>query len=52
MLQQHQQPGLHGTQGFEGFLSSKEQLRKRAKSNVKPDDRLFSLSSKTSPVVS
>ncbi|KAG1658565.1 hypothetical protein FOA52_005569 [Chlamydomonas sp. UWO 241] len=35
--------------GFEGFLASKETLRKRARSN-KADERLFSLSSKTSPV--
>lgn len=35
--------------GFEGFLSSKETLRKRSRS-YKPEDRLFSLSSKSSPV--
>mmetsp|Transcript_6024 Transcript_6024/g.13144 ORF Transcript_6024/g.13144 Transcript_6024/m.13144 type:complete len:123 (-) Transcript_6024:824-1192(-) len=34
--------------GFEGFLSSKDNLRKRSRT-YKPDERLFSLSSKTSP---
>ena len=38
------------TQGFEGFLSSKDALRKRARA-FKPEDRLFSLSSKTSIAV-
>ncbi|KAK9915672.1 hypothetical protein WJX75_002489 [Coccomyxa subellipsoidea] len=33
--------------GFEGFLSSKDALRKRARA-FKPEDRAFSLSSKTS----
>lgn len=41
-----------GLQGFEGFLSSKEALRKRQNRAWKPEDRLFSLSSQTSPVVS
>uniref|UniRef100_A0A7R9YY72 Chromatin modification-related protein MEAF6 n=1 Tax=Chlamydomonas euryale TaxID=1486919 RepID=A0A7R9YY72_9CHLO len=36
--------------GFEGFLSSKETLRKRARSS-KAEERLFSLSSKTSPLM-
>eukprot|EP00879_Flechtneria_rotunda_P004799 GHRR01005071.1.p3 GENE.GHRR01005071.1~~GHRR01005071.1.p3 ORF type:complete len:126 (+),score=25.72 GHRR01005071.1:567-944(+) len=36
--------------GFEGFLSSKEALRKRQNRAWKPEDRLFSLSSKSSPV--
>lgn len=35
--------------GFDGFLSSKEMLRKRTRT-FKPEDRLFSLASKTSPV--
>jgi hypothetical protein len=39
-------------QGFEGFLSTKEALRKRQQRAFKPEDRLFSLSSNTSPVVS
>jgi len=39
-------------QGFEGFLSSKEALRKRQARAWKQEDRLFSLSSRTSPVVS
>lgn len=38
-------------QGFEGFLSSKEALRKRQARGWKPGDRLFSLSSRSSPVV-
>ncbi|BDA44101.1 probable chromatin modification-related protein MEAF6 [Coccomyxa sp. Obi] len=33
--------------GFEGFLSSKDALRKRARA-FKPEDRAFSLSSKSS----
>lgn len=37
-------------QGFDGFLNSKDILRKKSR-NFKPEDRLFSLSSKTSPVV-
>ena len=37
-------------QGFEGFLSSKDALRKRAR-NFKLEDRAFSLSSVTSPAV-
>jgi chromatin modification-related protein EAF6 len=37
--------------GFDGFLSSKETLRKRVRV-WKPEDRIFSLSSKSSPVVS
>ena len=37
--------------GFEGFLSSKEALRKRGRA-WKPEDRLFSLSSRSSPIVS
>eukprot|EP00775_Hariotina_reticulata_P004884 gene4884-5129_t len=36
--------------GFEGFLSTKEALRKRQARAWKPEDRLFSLSSRTSPV--
>ncbi|WIA35798.1 hypothetical protein OEZ86_004187 [Tetradesmus obliquus] len=36
--------------GFEGFLSTKEALRKRQQRAFKPEDRLFSLSSHTSPV--
>lgn len=35
--------------GFDGFLNSKDILRKKSR-NFKPEDRLFSLSSKTSPV--
>uniref|UniRef100_A0A7S2SZM4 Chromatin modification-related protein MEAF6 n=1 Tax=Chloropicon primus TaxID=1764295 RepID=A0A7S2SZM4_9CHLO len=35
-------------QGYEGFLSSKDNLRKRART-FKIEDRLFSLSSRTSP---
>ncbi|KXZ46738.1 hypothetical protein GPECTOR_41g703 [Gonium pectorale] len=35
--------------GFEGFLNSKDVLRKKTRS-FKPEDRLFSLSSKSSPV--
>lgn len=52
------QAQAHGTwflfdpQGFDGFLSSKEALRKRQNRAWKPEDKLFSLSSKTSPVVS
>lgn len=42
------QPGTV-LKGFEGFLSSKETLRKRSRS-YKPEDKLFSLSSKSSPV--
>ncbi len=34
-------------QGFDGFLSSKDTLRKRAR-NFKTEDRTFSLSSRTS----
>merc|ERR1739848_194900 len=34
--------------GYEGFLSSKDNLRKRART-FKIEDRLFSLSSRTSP---
>lgn len=34
--------------GFEGFLSSKDTLRKRARA-YRPEDRVFSLSSKSSP---
>ncbi|KAK9808780.1 hypothetical protein WJX72_003528 [[Myrmecia] bisecta] len=34
--------------GFEGFLSSKDTLRKRARA-FKAEDRAFSLSSRTSP---
>jgi hypothetical protein len=37
-------------QGFDGYLSSKDNLRKKARS-FKMDDRMFSLSSSTSPVV-
>lgn len=33
-------------QGFDGFLASKENQRKRARA-YKPEDRLFSLSSKS-----
>lgn len=40
-----------GLQGFEGFLSSKDALRKRARA-FKPEDRAFSLSSRTSAAVS
>ncbi len=40
----------HSTQGFDGFLASKENLRKRGRS-YKPEDRLFALSSRTSPAV-
>lgn len=43
-------PATPVVQGFEGFLSSKDNLRKRSKT-YKPEDRLFSLSSRTSPVV-
>ncbi|GLC56290.1 hypothetical protein PLESTB_001088800 [Pleodorina starrii] len=35
--------------GFEGFLNSKDILRKKSRT-FKPEDRLFSLSSKSSPV--
>lgn len=42
---------LRPCQGFDGFLSSKDVLRKKTRS-FKPEDRLFSLSSKTSAVVS
>ena len=38
-------------QGFEGFLSSKDALRKRARA-FKVEDRAFSLSSKTFPAAS
>jgi hypothetical protein len=38
-------------QGFEAHLSSKEALRKRALRSWKPEDRWFSLSSTSSPVV-
>ncbi|CAL5218589.1 g284 [Coccomyxa viridis] len=34
--------------GFEGFLSSKDTLRKRARA-YRPEDKIFSLSSKSSP---
>lgn len=44
---EHSQAG-NALKGFEGFLSSKEALRKRPR-GTKPEDRLFSLSSKTSP---
>eukprot|EP00983_Pelagomonas_calceolata_P090850 1157471-Pelagomonas_calceolata.AAC.4 len=40
--------------GFEGMLSSKDHMRKRArnyKQEEKGDERAFSLSSRTSPVV-
>jgi len=37
--------------GYDGFLSSKDNLRKRARA-FKIEDRLFSLSSRTSPAVS
>lgn len=37
-------------QGFEGFLSSKDALRKRNR-QFKPEDRSFSLCSVTSPAV-
>lgn len=37
-------------QGLEGFLSAKDTLRKRQRI-FKPEDRLFSLSSVTSPAV-
>jgi hypothetical protein len=37
-------------QGFEGFLSSKDALRKRNR-QLKPEDRSFSLCSVTSPAV-
>ncbi|MEW5320493.1 MAG: hypothetical protein WDW38_011562 [Sanguina aurantia] len=36
--------------GFEGFLSSKDTMRKRSRNVFRTEDRLFSLSSKTSPV--
>ena len=39
-----------GAQGFEGFLSSKDALRKRARA-FKPEDRSFSLSSCSSMAV-
>ncbi|KAG2497419.1 hypothetical protein HYH03_004574 [Edaphochlamys debaryana] len=35
--------------GFEGYLNSKDILRKKTRT-FKPEDRLFSLSSKSSPV--
>lgn len=38
-------------QGLEGFLSSKEALKRRPR-QFRLEDRLFSLSSKTSPAVS
>ena len=37
-------------QGFECFLSSKDTLRKRARA-YRPEDKIFSLSSKSSPAV-
>ena len=40
--------GFVWTKGYEGFLSSKDNLRKRART-FKIEDRLFSLSSRTSP---
>eukprot|EP00877_Chromochloris_zofingiensis_P006703 jgi/Chrzof1/2286/Cz11g09260.t1 len=45
---EYSQPGTV-LKGFEGFLSSKDALRKRQRT-YKPEDRLFSLSSRTSPV--
>jgi hypothetical protein len=39
-------------QGFEAHLSSKEALRKRMQRSWRAEDRWFSLSSTTSPVVS
>ena len=39
-----------GVQGFEGYLSSKDTLRKRARA-YRPEDKIFSLSSKSSPAV-
>jgi hypothetical protein len=39
-------------QGFEGLLSTKEALRKRQSRGYKTEDMLFSLSSKSSPLVS
>lgn len=44
----HSQQGTV-VKGFDGFLSSKEAMRKRQRT-WKPEDRLFSLSSKSSPV--
>jgi chromatin modification-related protein EAF6 len=48
---EHAQTG-NVLKGFEGLLSTKEALRKRQSRGYKPEDRLFSLSSKTSPLVS
>lgn len=38
--------------GFESYLSTKDTLKRRGPKPFKASDRLFSLSSKTSPVVS
>jgi hypothetical protein len=38
-------------QGFEGLLSTKEAMRKRQNRGYKTEDRLFSLSSRSSPLV-
>ncbi|KAF5840036.1 hypothetical protein DUNSADRAFT_17953, partial [Dunaliella salina] len=49
---EHSQTG-HVLKGFEGMLSSKDHMRKRArnyKQEEKGDERAFSLSSRTSPV--
>lgn len=43
-------PPLPRLQGFEGYLNSKDILRKKTRT-FKPEDRLFSLSSKSSPPV-
>lgn len=37
--------------GFDSYLSTKDTLKRRGPRPFKADDRLFSLSSKTSPVV-
>lgn len=42
-------PRLHSLQGLDGFLSSKDALKKRAGRGFKVEDRLFSLSSIGSP---
>ena len=47
---EHGQAG-NAVRGYEGFLASKEALRKRGRP-WKPEDRLFSLSSRSSPIVS
>lgn len=47
---EHSQTG-NVLKGFEGLLSTKEALRKRQSRGYKTEDRLFSLSSKSSPLL-